>query len=627
MKKAILILLLAACSDDPIPVVEKDMGMLEDVSEDLPPDVSENKAPFAFDQSLNTFVDKQVDCILDGKDPDGDTITFELLESPENGTLVGDIPNFKYKPNTGFIGKDAFRFRTSDGDLLSEPADVEVSVTAPDGKPVLTILEPTQNIVLGSSLNVKFVATAIDDEDGDISANIKWESNIDGPLGEGAQIEVPLTIGKHIVRADIVDEGDTLVSTSVNVDIIQTFPTKVIGTVGQEKAGGIGVDSMGNVYVAGSTDNSFTGFNQGGRDGFLVKYDKDGNEVWKKSVASSQNDEINQLKIDQNDNIFVVGTTDGSINNGILRGGSDVFIVKYDSAGTIVWSKQFGTNDDDTGQSLHVDDATGEVYVVGSTFGSFYPFISLEDGLDGFLQKFDANGTADWFHQTRSIGKQIYDGVGIGKNLNGDRNVYITGNSSQNRLNEPMLNNQLIVIELTQAGIPVMSRSIGNQEDEFSGGMAEGLDGKLYNGFSSKGFTGSTRGGFDCHIRDITDVGFDYKRVWGGEGDDILTDIVGLDGQLYATGRTDNDFEEGGNVAQTHIGGQDIFISATNTEVGGISWRHIIGNTSDNMGHRIAARDGAVYVLATTEDGFENSIALGGTDLLIVQYDIKGTRF
>ena len=62
---------------------------------------------------------------------------------------------------------------------------------------------------MGEGININFSATASDDEDGDISADIAWSSNVDGPLGSGASINTAsLSLGAHVITAEVTDSGD-----------------------------------------------------------------------------------------------------------------------------------------------------------------------------------------------------------------------------------------------------------------------------------------------------------------------------------------------------------------------------------------------------------------------------------
>jgi hypothetical protein len=55
-------------------------------------------------------------------------------------------------------------------------------------------------------------------------------------------------------------------------------------------------------------------------------------------------------------NVYTIGTTEGDLA-GINKGSGDVFIVKYDDSGNIIWSNQMGTssNDQAVGNALNIN--------------------------------------------------------------------------------------------------------------------------------------------------------------------------------------------------------------------------------------------------------------------------------
>lgn len=49
---------------------------------------------------------------------------------------------------------------------------------------------------------------------------------------------------------------------------------------------------------------------------------------------------------------------------------TDAFVIKYDSAGELLWRTSWGTSEPDLGNGVAVDGGSGRVYVVGTTRGS-----------------------------------------------------------------------------------------------------------------------------------------------------------------------------------------------------------------------------------------------------------------
>ena len=94
--------------------------------------------------------------------------------------------------------------------------------------------------------------------------------------------------------------------------------------------------------------------------------------------------------MDGSGNVYVTGYTNGGLDGNTSAGGSDIFLVKYDSAGTKQWTRQLGTASDDYGEGVAVD-GSGNVYVTGGTLGGLDGNTSA-GGADIFLVKYNSDG-------------------------------------------------------------------------------------------------------------------------------------------------------------------------------------------------------------------------------------------
>ena len=63
---------------------------------------------------------------------------------------------------------------------------------------------------------------------------------------------------------------------------------------------------------------------------------------------------------------YVAGNTYGGLDGNSSAGGSDLFVVKYNSSGTKQWTEQLGTSSKEFVRGVATD-SSGNVYVVGST--------------------------------------------------------------------------------------------------------------------------------------------------------------------------------------------------------------------------------------------------------------------
>ena len=71
------------------------------------------------------------------EDPEGDTLTAILSETPTNGSVTLDSDgSFVYLPDAGFAGEDLFTYLATDGSDSSEAATVTVTVILPNSAPV-----------------------------------------------------------------------------------------------------------------------------------------------------------------------------------------------------------------------------------------------------------------------------------------------------------------------------------------------------------------------------------------------------------------------------------------------------------------------------------------------------------
>jgi len=138
---------------------------------------------------------------------------------------------------------------------------------------------------------------------------------------------------------------------------------------GDDKATAIAVDTAGNVYVTGMSEDSES--KQSDiihKDYYTIKYDADrGREVWGARYDNSINghDEATAIAVDSSEHVYVTGRSQG---NG---SGFDYFTIKYDSSGNVIWSARYNNepvNGNDEAVALAVDTA-GIVYVTGRSEG------------------------------------------------------------------------------------------------------------------------------------------------------------------------------------------------------------------------------------------------------------------
>ena len=155
-----------------------------------------------------------------------------------------------------------------------------------------------------------------------------------------------------------------------------------------DKARSIAIDSSSNILVFGNTSGSFYGEWIGGYfDMFLVKFDSDGNELWSKQWGTIFGDEARVVAVDSEDNIIATGISGGSGENSEIPD-SIMFLTKFDTSGNNLWTKNFGPDDKLFPHSVTVD-KENNIFVAG-----YY----LERGM-AVLLKFNKEGNKLWEKQ------------------------------------------------------------------------------------------------------------------------------------------------------------------------------------------------------------------------------------
>jgi chitodextrinase len=98
--------------------------------------------------------------------------------------------------NAPSSGTHTITAAVTDSGGATSTESITVTVNAPPG---VSITAPQDGATFVPDDPVTFSGTAIDFEDSDLSAAIVWTSNLDGPIGTGATINVTLSSGRHTI--------------------------------------------------------------------------------------------------------------------------------------------------------------------------------------------------------------------------------------------------------------------------------------------------------------------------------------------------------------------------------------------------------------------------------------------
>ena len=124
------------------------------------------------------------------------------------------------------------------------------------------------------------------------------------------------------------------------------------------------VDSENHVIACGSENGALENqIYQGSLDVYLMRVAPDGTINWLRQWGTPRLDYCRDVALSGDDSIFVVGFTEGTMDQVDNAGGSDAFLARLDRDGNLLWSRQWGTAMDDSAAGVALD-ASGNVYVV-----------------------------------------------------------------------------------------------------------------------------------------------------------------------------------------------------------------------------------------------------------------------
>ena len=208
-----------------------------------------------------------------------------------------------------------------------------------------------------------------------------------------------------------------------------------IGGPNVEEARGVAVGPDGSVVVAGyfNTTTTFapgvTRTSAGNADVYLAKFDADGQFQWVASAGGTNFDSAEGVTTDADGNIFVVGRFQGTAAfapgvSVVSVGSSDVFLAKYDPAGTLLWVRNAGSTGTDRGTGVGVD-SDGNAYITGFfrnsiTFGA--TTLTAQNNDDMFLVKYDPEGEVVWAQRAGTT-LNFVQGLALDTNSRGETAV------------------------------------------------------------------------------------------------------------------------------------------------------------------------------------------------------------
>lgn len=343
----------------------------------------------------------------------------------------------------------------------------------------------------------------------------------------------------------------------------ETLWTQQFGTVSTERAYGIALDIEGSVYITGYTRGDMDGNHAGNEtdDAFVARFSSDGELDWVVQFGDPvQADRSYGLAIGANGAVYVTGYTKGELE-GPNAGDKDVFVARLSPTGALMWLRQFGAGGEDKALSVAAS-ADGGLFVAGVTSSALE---TLAGGLDAFLARYDADGNRIWLRQFGTADWDEATGVAAGV----DGVIYVSGFSA-GTLGGPLAGDKDIVVAAFDAdGNMLWADQIGSDLNDKGAGIKLDADGNLYVvGFSDGDIAGSV-GKFDVilvkYAPDRSRLWVRQFGTWEDDGADqwaegnLYMDVLGE--RIVVVGLTMGDVGE-----HTQAGLGDVFVTRLNSD-------------------------------------------------------------
>lgn len=393
------------------------------------------------------------------------------------------------------------------------------------------------------------------------------------------------------------------------------------GTPEQDRAHGFTVTPDGDVFVAGSTFGTMNEPNAGGGgDAFVTRLDSTGDRKWTHQFGTDTMDEATSVTTLADGTLAVSGYTNGIISFSGSQGGVDSFVAMLPATRNPVWSHQFGSAVDDSANSVSV--STGGLVYVGGTI----------DG-QAVVSQYSATGNRRW---SRAFGGAAPDAAhGVAALPNGG--VVVVGRT-ENWLPRPLGFRGDTSLGAGDAFVALYSfqgqlrwiRQFGTGAEDTALAVAVGPRNEIYVGGSTAGTLSTSPEEANPNDRgDAFIARFDLtgKRLWlhqfgSGEEDAISSLSVAANGVLFVGGNTF------GTVSpipeEVSRDGFDVFIARYRSD-GARQWIHQFGTESNDFILGVAANPaGGVSVAGSTGESLAAPIA-GGGDAFIGHFADDGT--
>lgn len=240
----------------------------------------------------------------------------------------------------------------------------------------------------------------------DGEGNLEWQKNFGGSKTDIAKSVIQTNDDGFFITG-YTSSSDKDITLNKGKNDIWCIKTDFNGIIEWQKTFGGSEDDRGNYgfqtkdggYIICGSTNSTDGDAIGNLhivDYWVVKTDSVGNIKWQRTYGGNYVDVANKI-IEVNDGYIVIGyssSTNGDITNNL--GGPDVWIIKIDTGGNLVWQKNYGGSSSEDGVAI-IPTVGQDGYIFTGYTKSVDSMVSVNNGKEDFwVVKIDGSGNLLW---------------------------------------------------------------------------------------------------------------------------------------------------------------------------------------------------------------------------------------
>ena len=343
------------------------------------------------------------------------------------------------------------------------------------------------------------------------------------------------------------------------------------------------------------------------------------------TFGGSKNEHIYDTIVHDGDYVSVGHSVSNDYDfKGMNKGREDIFVVKHNNKGELIWKKTFGGSIDEYAMSVSLEE-DGYI-IVGYTISRDGDFSQVQNGnANGYIMKLDFDGNIIWNNTVYAHDWDMFNDF-----VKRDDGGYIVVGSTQSHPGYSSSDtNDIMVVGISEDGKTEYIKYIGGNYRDRGERIINNKDGTytiIGQSFSTRGMA-SHKGGEDGVLVKIDNNGNVLKcKNFGGSGDDHFRQVYQMDnGDFVVVGYTESNDKNLAGVKTTTDRDGLVVLFDKNWNV---KWVKTVGGTKNEWLLDVYVDDTGIMTagFGGSNDGEFAGMNKGGEDAIVVRFSLDGEK-